>query len=96
MALSNEQLVEMAPRILAMIQTPGWKDFVAVIADSIAVTQEEAIMDAPENLLYHRGSIAGLKAAVQRPNELLTAVREITGEKSELRLAAARQRRIVE
>ena len=86
--LTPDDLVEMAPRVKAMMQTPGWKDYVNVISEKIALTQEAAIADDPEKLLYHRGSIDGLKAAVLSANDVLNEARQTTGEMSEIAKAA--------
>jgi hypothetical protein len=83
--LSDEQIVEMAPRILAMVQTPGWQDFIRVVSDKISTTMDQAIADEPTQLLYHRGSIDGLKAAVMSADDVLSLARHVTGEKKEAR-----------
>ena len=83
--LSDEQIVEMAPRILAMMQTPGWQDYVRVISDKVATTMDQAIADEPSQLLYHRGSIDGLKAAVMSADDVMNLTRYVTGEKKEAR-----------
>ena len=90
--LTEDDMVEMAPRIKAMMQTPGWKDYVTVITEKVALTQEAAIADEPEKLLYHRGSIDGLKAAVLSANDVLNQARQTTGEKTEIEKAARRER----
>lgn len=86
--LTDEQAIEMAPRILAMMQTPGWKDYVAVISDKIAMTMDIAIDDEPSQLLLHRGEIAGLKAAVMSADDVMNIARNATGEKREARRKA--------
>ena len=86
--LSDEQIVEMAPRILAMMQTPGWQDYVRVISDKVATTMDAAIADEPSQLLYHRGSIDGLKAAVMSADDVMNLARYVTGEKKEARRRA--------
>ena len=80
---TDDQAVEIAPRILAMMQTPGWTDFCEVIKTKIQLTQEAAIADDPEKLLYHRGSIDGLRAAVLSAQDVLTTAQNITGELKE-------------
>lgn len=88
--LADEQLLEMAPRISAMMQTPGWKDYVAVISEKIGTTIEVGFSGPPEDLRYHQGSVDGLKAAVLSGDDVLTAVRTLTGEKREARQRAIR------
>lgn len=83
--VTDEQMIEMAPRIKAMMQTPGWQDYITVIAQKIYLTQEAAIADDPSQLLYHRGSIDGLRAAILSGNDILAEVRNLTGEKREVR-----------
>lgn len=83
--LTEEQMAEMAPRISAMMQTPGWKDYVSVIAQKIALTQAIAIDDDPGMLLEHRGEINGLRAAVASAEDVISTARAVTGEKREAR-----------
>ena len=83
--ISDDDTVEMAPRILAMMQTPGWQDYVKVISDKIATTMDTAIADEPGQLLYHRGSIDGLRAAVMSADDVMNLSRYVTGEKKEAR-----------
>ena len=90
--LTEDDMVEMAPRVKAMMQTPGWKDYVTVITEKVALTQEAAIADEPEKLLYHRGSIDGLKAAVLSANDVLNQARQTTGEKAAAEKNARRER----
>lgn len=77
-----------APRLLATVQSPGWKDLVDVIATKIMMQQEVAIADEPEKLPYHRGYIEGLRAALQSPVEVIEFAREESGEKREARQRA--------
>lgn len=83
--ISDEQMVEMAPRISAMMQTPGWKDYVSVIADKIAITTQLGFGGNPEDLRYHQGSVDGLTAAVASATDVLNQARTTTGEKAEAR-----------
>lgn len=85
MAFEQEELAAMAPEILAMMQTPGWTLYARVVADKIATTQEVAIADDPARLLYHRGSIDGLRAAVLTGNDILNVAKDVTGERKEAR-----------
>lgn len=89
--IPEEMIVEMAPRILAMVQTPGWQDFCAVIQDKVETTMETALADEPGKLLYHRGSIDGLRAAVATAQDVMNITREVTGEKREARRNAQRE-----
>ncbi len=77
-----------APRLLATVQTPGWKDMVDVIATKILLQQEVALADEPDELKYHRGYIAGLRAALQAPVEVIEFARNESGEKKEARRRA--------
>jgi len=83
--LTDEQAVEMAPRISAMMQTPGWRDYLAVVSDKIALVMDQAIADDPSRLLYHRGSIDGLKAAALSADDVMDLARYVTGEKKDAR-----------
>ncbi len=86
--ITPDEMVEMAPRVKAMMQTPGWQDYVRVITEKIMLTQEAAIADEPDKLLYHRGSIDGLRAAIMSANDVLEEARVTTGEKWEARKRA--------
>jgi hypothetical protein len=83
--LSEEQIVEMAPRIKYMMQTPGWQDYLKVISDKLATTVEIGFSGTPEDLRYHQGCADGLRAAVLSGDDVLAWTREVTGEKREAR-----------
>ncbi len=85
MQLTDEQMAEMAPAISAMMQTPGWKAYVAVISAKIAITTQLALMDDPSMLLEHRGEVNGLRAAVASAEDIISTARAVTGEKREAR-----------
>ena len=86
--IPDEQIVDMAPRIKAMMQTPGWHDYVRVIMDKIATTVDNGFAGAPEDLRYHQGCVDGLKAAVLSGDDVLNLTRQVTGEKREARRMA--------
>lgn len=71
--------------VLAMMQTPGWKFFCEMVFDKIGMTMEQAIGDEPGNLLYHRGSIDGMKAAVLTASDIINIMRDSSGERKETR-----------
>lgn len=83
--LTDEQIVEMAPRIKHMMGTPGWKDYLAVVSDKLATTVEIGFSGPPEDLRYHQGCADGLKAAVLSGDDVLNWTRQVTGEKREAR-----------
>lgn len=88
--LTDEDLIIMAPRISAMMQTPGWKDYVDVISDKIQTTIEVGFGGDPADLPRRQGEVAGLTAAVISGDDVLTTVRTLTGEKREARQRAIR------
>lgn len=83
--LTDEQMMEMAPRISAMMQTPGWQDYRRVIADKIDLTISLGFSGPPEDLRYQQGAVDGLSAAVLTGDDVLAEVRNLTGEKREAR-----------
>jgi hypothetical protein len=84
--LSDEQMAEMAPRVLATLQTPGWQDYVKVVEAKIQASVEAGFSGTPEDLRYHQGAVDGLRAAVLSGEDVLNITRQLTGEKREARL----------
>lgn len=83
--IDNETIAHHGNDVLAMMQTPGWKFFCEMVFDKVAMTMELAIGDEPGNLLYHRGSIDGMKAAVLTANDIVNIMRDTSGERREVR-----------
>ena len=83
--IEDHDLMDMAPRIKAMMQTPGWQDYLRIIMDKIATTVDVGFNGDPKDLPYHQGSVDGLKAAVLSGDDVLASVRVLTGEKKEAR-----------
>lgn len=87
---SEDEMAEMAPDVLKMMETRGWRFYVQVIGEKIQMVKEQAIDDDPGQLLFHRGSIKGMIAAVQTANDIMNTARQTTGEKDEARFRSAR------
>ena len=87
--LTDEQIIEMAPRILATLQTPGWQDYLRIIQDKIEITVDNGFNGEPKDLTYYQGNVDGLKAAAISGDDALNLTRQLTGEKREARRRSA-------
>lgn len=83
--IDQETIAHHASDVLAMMQTPGWKFYCQVIMDKIAMTHETALADEPSQLLYHRGSVDGLRAAVVTAQDIINIGKDVSGERREAR-----------
>ena len=83
--IEPEEIAHHGSDVLAMMQTPGWAFYCKVIMDKIAMTHEAALADEPGQLLYHRGSVDGLRAAVTTAQDIMNITRDVSGERKEAR-----------
>lgn len=83
--IDPEEIAHHGSEVLAMMQTPGWAFYCKVIMDKIAMTHEAALADEPGQLLYHRGSVDGLRAAVTTAQDIMNITRDVSGERRETR-----------
>lgn len=83
--IDPEEIAHHGSDVLAMMQTPGWQFYTKVIADKIAMTLESALADEPAQLLYHRGSVDGMKAAVMTAQDIINITKDVSGERKEAR-----------
>lgn len=90
--LTDEQLMEMAPEIDKMINTVGWQHYMQIVAEKIEMEKDFAINDEPGMLLFHRGAIIGLQAAIQMASDTVAQARFTSGEKQEARRRVLGQR----
>lgn len=88
--MTEDEMVEAAPRISAMMQTPGWQDYVKLVQQKIELTKDIAMEDEANKLEFHKGSIKGMIAAVLSAEDLMNEVRRTTGEKRDARKRALR------
>lgn len=79
-ASTKASFLEIADKIATIYQSPGWETFVGIMQAKVAAKAMEAVMDAPANVLLHRGWINGVNTTLQLVESMVKVAENIRKE----------------
>lgn len=82
----KDNLLDIAQRMTAMAQTPGYQDYLQWLSERVEVEKGAAVDDTPDQLLYHRGIIHGLIIAANVVNDTVSEAKAYSGELKEAKV----------